>query len=146
MFSGLSFNESKTKCQTISRKRSPVVHQYQLKGKNIAKVDTERDLGIWMTSDLTWSKQVCAQTAAANKLLGRVRRGFLEILKASVRRTTYLATVRPHLGYSTQVWSPQSVELIRRVERVQRRTTKFILSFQTFHSALRHRTKTVLQN
>ena len=67
------------------------------------------------------------QTAAANKILGRVRRGFSEILDASVRRTIYLATVRPHLGYSTQVWSPQSVELIRRVERVQRRATKFIL-------------------
>jgi hypothetical protein len=42
--------------------------------------------------------------------------------------TLYLAIVRPHLGYATQVWSPQSIDLIRRVERVQRRATKVILN------------------
>ena len=35
--------------------------------------------------------------------------------------------MRPHLGYATQVWSPQSIELIRKVERIQRRATKLIL-------------------
>ena len=35
--------------------------------------------------------------------------------------------MRPHLGYATQVWSPQSIELIRKVERIQRRVTKLIL-------------------
>ena len=43
----------------------------------------------------------------------------MEVTDASVRRTIYLAIVRPHLGYSMQVWSPQSV---------QRRTAKLILS------------------
>ena len=39
----------------------------------------------------------------------------------------YLALVRPRLGYATQVWSPQSIELIRKVEQIQRRATKFVL-------------------
>ena len=39
----------------------------------------------------------------------------------------YLALVRPHLGYATQVWSSQSIELMKSLERVQRRATKYIL-------------------
>ena len=31
------------------------------------------------------------------------------------------------MGYATQVWSPQSIELITRLERIQRRASKFIL-------------------
>ena len=46
---------------------------------------------------------------------------------SSTRRTLYLVIVRPALGYATQVWSPQTIDLIRRTERVQRRGSKFIL-------------------
>jgi hypothetical protein len=42
-------------------------------------------------------------------------------------RTLFLAIVRPALCYATQVWSPQSIELVRKIERVQRRASKFIL-------------------
>ena len=33
-------------------------------------------------------------------------------------------TVR-HSPYATQVWTPQSIDLIRKLERVQRRATKY---------------------
>ena len=43
------------------------------------------------------------------------------------RRTIYLTVVRAHLAYSSQVWAPQTVELIKEIERIQRRATKYIL-------------------
>ena len=49
------------------------------------------------------------------------------IHNTAVRRTLYPALVRPYLGYATQTWAPQSVELLKQVERTQRRATKFIL-------------------
>jgi hypothetical protein len=60
-------------------------------------------------------------------MLGFVRRSAMEITDKRIRRALYLAVVRPALGYATQVWPLQSVELINRVERVQRRASKFIL-------------------
>ena len=49
------------------------------------------------------------------------------IFGTEVRRTLYQALVRPRLGYATQIWAPQSIELIVKLERIQRRATKFIL-------------------
>ena len=45
-----------------------------------------------------------------------------------MRRTLYLALVRSQYGYATQVWAPQSIKLIAKLERTQRRATKFILN------------------
>ena len=42
-------------------------------------------------------------------------------------QNSLLSHVRPALGYATQVWSPQTIDLIRRIECVQRCASKFIL-------------------
>lgn len=125
--SGLLFNRTKSKCQHITRKQSPTHFSYSIKGEDLESCNSERDLGVSISSDLTWSKQVNEQCAKANKLPGFVYRSSRDIKNINTRRTLYLAIVRPHLGYATQVWSPQTIGLIRQVERVQRRATKYIL-------------------
>ena len=65
-------------------------------------------------------------------MLGFVRRNTRSIKNASVRRVIYLKLVRPHLGYAAQVWAPQSKELIRKTERIQRQATKYILNLPFF--------------
>ena len=82
---------------------------------------------IWISKDLTWYKQVYEQSSRDHKLLGYLKGNTRFILRTDERRTLYLALVRPHLGYSTQIWAPQSIELIVKLERIQRRATKFIL-------------------
>jgi hypothetical protein len=61
-------------------------------------------------------------------MLGYIRRSTLNIREFAIRRTLYLFLVRSHLGYATQVWAPQTVKLVEKVERVQRRATKNILN------------------
>ena len=61
-------------------------------------------------------------------MLGFVRRNTRSSKNASVRRVIYLTLVRSRLGYAPQVWAPQSKELIRKIERIQRRATKYILN------------------
>jgi hypothetical protein len=62
-------------------------------------------------------------------LLGYIRRNAI-IQNTSVRRALYLTLVRPHIGYASQIWSPQFINLIARLEKVQRRATKFILNMR----------------
>ena len=63
----------------------------------------------------------------SSRLLGYVRRNTRLVKSITVRRSAYLNLLRSHLGYAKQVWIPQSIDLIRKLERVQRRATKYIL-------------------
>ena len=72
-------------------------------------------------------REVNEQCAKASRLLGYVQRNTRLVKSITVRRPAYLSQVRTHLGYATQVWTPQSIDLIRKLERVQRRATKYIL-------------------
>ena len=46
-----------------------------------------------------------------------------------IRRSVYLTLVRPLFGYVTQIWAPQFIGLITRMERTRWRATKYILKF-----------------
>ena len=94
----------------------------------VTTTDCERDLGVWVSSNLTWKKQVCNQTSKANKSLGYIKRNTRFVKSTEARRMFYLALVRSHFGYATQIWAPQSIELINHLERTQRRATKYILN------------------
>ena len=73
--SGLIFNQSKCKYQCITRKKSPVQPTYNINETPLESCDTEKDLGVWVSSNLTSDKQVTEQCAKANKLLDSVTRG-----------------------------------------------------------------------
>ena len=143
--SGLIFNQSKCKYQCITRKKSPVQPTYNINETPLESCDTEKDLGVWVSSNLTSDKQVTEQCAKANKLLGFVRRDSRYIQSTQTRRTLYLSIVRCHLGYATQVWSPQSIGLLKRVENVQRRATKLILKLP-FRCDVTYKTRLQLTN
>ena len=125
--SGLLFNEAKCKAQHIKKKTKPILSSYKLNNTALELYAAEKDLGGWISKDLTWCKQVYEQSSRANKLLGYLKRNTRFILRTEVRRTLYLALVRPHLGCATHIWAPQSIGLIVKLERIQRRATKFIL-------------------
>ena len=122
----LLFNEAKCKAQHITKKTRPILSSFKLYNNALELFAAEKDLGVSFTKDLTWHKQVNEQSSRANKLLKYLKRNTWFILR-TVIRTLYLALVRPHLGYATQIWALQSIELIAKLERIQRRATKFIL-------------------
>ena len=94
----------------------------------IDTMENEKDLGVWLSSKLTRKKQVYVQTAKANKRLGHMSRNTTFIRNTTARRSMYLTLVRSHFCYASQVWAPQSIELLQKLERTQRRATKYILN------------------
>ena len=64
--SDIMFNQSKCKVQTISRKRNPIMTSCSLGNTQLDHCAHERDLGVWISSDLSWKNQVNAQSAKAN--------------------------------------------------------------------------------
>ena len=98
--------------QSITRKTKPIVTACKINDVPLESTCCERDIGVRVCSDLIWREQVLEQTARANKLLGYVRRNTGRIKSVSIRRSMYVSMVRPHIGYATQVWAPQSIDLM----------------------------------
>jgi hypothetical protein len=140
--SGLTFNESKCKQQQITRKITPITSTYMLNDQQLDTTDTERDLGLCVSSNLTWKVQVRQQVSKAGKLLGYIRRNTMFVTDITPRRSLYLALVRSHFGYGSQIWAPQAIDLINMLERTQRRATKFILNL-SFSTDVDYRTRLI---
>ena len=124
---GLLLNSSKCKTLRVTRKHHSIEYPCTLQDDILRDSENERDLGIWISNNLTWRKQVLEQCSKASKMLGFIKRSTRTITNCKARRTLYFTLVRSQMGYATQLWSPQTIDLISRLERVQRRASKYIL-------------------
>ena len=61
-------------------------------------------------------------------MLGFIHRAAVDINNTQVCKVLYVTLFRTMFAYASQVWSLQTVNNIDKIERVQRRATKFILS------------------
>jgi hypothetical protein len=123
----LNLNPSKCKALRVSRKVNPYPNSYYLRGHPISLTETKEDLTILINSSLSWKDHDCEVGMKANKMLGLVRCTSLKINDTPTRKFLYLQLVRGRLPYASQVWCPQSIELIRDLEKIQRRATKYVL-------------------
>ncbi len=124
----LSFNHSKYKVLSVTRKKSPLIYPYKLGNQHLQFSGVGVDLGITISSKLLWNGQVNKVRSIANHMLGLVRRSTMEMTDTNARKLLYLSLVRSNFSYASQAWCPQSVKLIEDIEKVQRRATKYILN------------------
>ena len=122
----LAFNIDKCSLCTVTRKRNPIICNYKMGGKILSRVGAQRDLGVLMSG--YFSDHIHAQVNKANKMLGFIRRTISgsKILLPTLR-SLYVTLVRSHLEYASEIWSPKSVTVIKRIEGVQRRATRLML-------------------
>ena len=113
------------KCKVLHIGNRNVQANYMMNGKQLAKVEQEKDLGVVISSDLKPSKQCSEVVKTANKLIGFIGRSF-ESRTEEIILNLYNALVRPHLEYCVQCWSPYYKKDIDKLEGVQRRMTKLI--------------------
>ena len=135
----IRFNTSKCKVLTVTRKKTPIAFDYTLDGTALTRVSEEKDLGVIITSTLSWDSHIHTITAKANKLLGLLKRTCPLLSSVSVRRSLYLSLVKAQLCYATQVWSPAYVTLNAKVEQVQRRASRWILRTRKDESSYKER-------
>jgi len=63
-------------------------------------------------------------------MLGFLRRHGPCSFDSDTRRSLYIAYIRSHLDYASELWAPQSIGNISKVESIQRRATKYILNLK----------------
>ena len=116
----MAFNMDKCLLCTITRKCNPTIYDYNMRGKALKRVEAQRDLGVLITCDARFNEHIYAQVIKADKMLGFIRRSLSSRSDQFLPtfRSLYVALVRPHLKYASEIWNPKSVTLIKLIEGV----------------------------
>ena len=97
----------------------------------LAETVQEKDLGVWISNNLKWEKQVVAATQQAMVVLRSVKRAFIHFHRETFN-IVYNTYIRPHLEYCVQAWSPYYAKDILMLEKVQRRATNLVIGLKEF--------------
>ena len=111
------------KCSVLHLGTSNLRHRYRLNGVTVKSVDVQNDLGVLITSNLSWSEHILHVTKRANKLMYLIRKAF-QGCSLQVYSGLFTVYVRPLLEFAGPVWCPILVRDMQLLESVQRRATR----------------------
>ena len=105
--------------------RKKIKFPYTLDDTPLADTPSTSYLGVKLSSDLRWNKQVKKTVAKGNQTLGVLKRN-LRHCPRSIKDMAYKTILRPKLEYASAVWDPFTEDNIRKLEAVQRRAARFV--------------------
>ena len=128
----LKLNERKCAhlCFSFSHRSTAMTEpaQYTVGDSVIVSAHEQKDLGVIVTDDLSWSchyNKICKKAYLSLHLIKRALPASASVL---LKKQLFISLVRSHFSYCSQLWKPLHVKDILSLERVQRRATKFILN------------------
>ena len=96
----------------------------------LTEVDHEKDLGVWISSDLKSSLHCTKAVASAMRVLAMIRRAFINISK-ELFIFLYRTYVQPHLEYCVPIWSPKDIDALEKVQK--RAIQRWLEALETYH-------------
>ena len=123
----LPFNADK--CTTLHIGSQNPETDYSLGGVLLGKTSSEKDLGIFIDSDLKFRRQAASATAKASQILALIRRSF-QAIDCETLPLLYKTLVRPHLEYGCSIWGPFNKADQKAVKWVQLSTSRLIPELQ----------------
>ena len=122
----MTFNTDK--CEFLQITLKPVTpNSYTLYGRNLKEVTEAKYLGVTIDCKLSFTKHIDIVCKKANSTLAFIRRN-LKSCQRQIKVDAYLMYVRPILEYAAVVWAPHTGCDIERLEAVQRRAARFVMS------------------
>ena len=121
----VTFEPSKCKAMTISRKRNPTRLDLWFGSTNLVEKDELEILGVTIDSKLTWTKHVSNIASRAGQKLGALRR-VAHKLDRRGRATVYKAQVRSVMEYASLSWMSASPTTLGLLDSIQRKALRII--------------------
>ena len=107
-----------------------IQHNYTMANQQLIATEEQRDLGITTTEDLKCQKRTEKSCKTANRVLGFIASNF-NYKSTELMLPLYTSLVLPYLEYAVQFWSPHLCRDIDKIERVQRKATKWFYRYET---------------
>lgn len=111
----------------LTNRTKTLLFDYEFDGTPLARVSNFKYLGVTITEDLNWNMHINNICCSAERRLWSLRRK-LKGASSEAKLAAYLTLVRPVLEYASVVWDSFRNYQIDRIERIQRRAARFILS------------------
>ena len=112
------------KCVVLNVKKSHIPdNNFYINGNLLESKPAVKDLGVYVSNDLKWSKHVSHICQQANVVSYRILKTF-RTRNIWTFIKLYKTYIRPKLEYNTPVWSPYLDGDKKRIEQVQRHFTK----------------------
>ena len=121
----MNFNVSKCAVLSVTTKRNISAYNYFMGSQHIPRTDNQDNLGVTISTKLSWQPHINKVQNKASKTLGLLKRT-LHAAPPQVRQTAYEVLVRPKLEFATCAWAPHTKTGIQTIERVQRSAARFV--------------------
>lgn len=121
----MQLNVSKCKFMHVTRKKHLLLFPYMINNFMLAQVESYRYLGLEITDNLSWSKDITSLSASIFRSLGFVRRS-LTFASPTVRQMGYKTFICTKLEDASPLWNPHQEYLIQELEAIQNRAARFI--------------------
>ena len=100
--------------------------RYSVAGSPITAVESQNDLGVVISSDLTWSNHIQYVSGRANRTLYLISKAFPNCSLNNLG-LFYKTYIRPVLEYAGPVWHPALQKDINLLENIQRKASRLTL-------------------
>ena len=114
-------------CLHLGRTNS--ARDYHLNGQILTKVESERDIGVQIASNLKVAEHCGKAARTAMSVLGQILRAF-SYRDQRILPRLYVQYVRPHLDFAVQAWRPWQRGDIDLLEKVQKKMVGAISGLQ----------------
>ena len=132
----MEINPTKSKIMHIGRNNPGL--PYNINGTQIDAVAVEKDIGFWITDDLSPSTHVHKARSKALGEISRIRRNFTLIDKKAFC-VLYNQRIRPHLDHGMAACPPRTSAESNLLERVQSKATALVHGMKHLNSEERRR-------
>jgi hypothetical protein len=120
---GMEFNIKK--CKVMHFGHTNPKKEYRMRGHVLERTEDERDIGIKVTANLKPAAQCKKAAQTAQTVLAQISRAF-HFRDRKIFTGLYIQYLRPHLEFSSPVWSPWTAADKEILEKVQRRAVGMI--------------------
>lgn len=127
----MSLNIKKCYHVKFTNKINKLVTAYRINETALQMCDEVRYLGVTFSSTMNWSAHVDAVVAKASRMLYFFQRNFKHA-PTGLKETLYVTNIRPVLEYACQSWDPFTNKNIDKLERVQKRASRFVTANYDF--------------
>ena len=127
-------NTKKCGVLKFSRYNDPEADKaYQLFHENLTQKMQEKDLGVLISTDFKFCEQINAIVGRAIRVYGWLVRSLVSRDRITIIKI-YKTLIRPILEYASTIWSPHRQTYVRKIEKVQRKVTKFAFNWSSLYT------------